>query len=311
MAGHDEVYHLLFGEPRLVAELVREFASGPWLESHDLDGMTRSNAKFHADTGERREGDVIWEIPRRGGGHTYLLLLLEFQSRPERWMALRTLVYVGLLWQHLIKENQLLADGMLPPVLPIVLYRGATKWSPPVALRDLVGLEERSPLWKFQPDMQYHLISEASFGAPDLARRQGLVPLLFRLETASDPTQLFIVASALRSELARNPDFETFRTLFGQMLSAAVRSLAPGMEVTDDFWEGTDVLEDRMQSWLQDRLQEGRKEGEADFLKRLLERRFGPLPAWARERIATADTGALEEWGLRLLDADSLEVIFE
>jgi hypothetical protein len=43
------------------------------------------------------------------------------------------------------------------------------------------------------------------------------------------------------------------------------------------------------------------------LLRRLLERRFGALPDWARDRIAAADTAALEEWGLRLLDAGSLE----
>ena len=52
---------------------------------------------------------------------------------------------------------------------------------------------------------------------------------------------------------------------------------------------------------------EGRQEGEAAFLVRLLERRFGALPDWAKDRIATGDTVALEEWDLRVLDASRLE----
>jgi hypothetical protein len=43
------------------------------------------------------------------------------------------------------------------------------------------------------------------------------------------------------------------------------------------------------------------------LLMRLLERRFGALPDWAKERIAAADSVALEEWGLRVLDAGSLD----
>jgi hypothetical protein len=43
------------------------------------------------------------------------------------------------------------------------------------------------------------------------------------------------------------------------------------------------------------------------LLLRLLERRFGTLPGWALDRIATADTVALEEWSLRVLDATSLD----
>ena len=44
-------------------------------------------------------------------------------------------------------------------------------------------------------------------------------------------------------------------------------------------------------------------------MMRLLERRFGAIPAWAKDRIATADPAALEEWGLRILDAGSLDEV--
>ena len=33
-------------------------------------------------------------------------------------------------------------------------------------------------------------------------------------------------------------------------------------------------------------LQEGRQEGELAILRRLIEKRFGPLPGWASERLA-------------------------
>jgi hypothetical protein len=51
----------------------------------------------------------------------------------------------------------------------------------------------------------------------------------------------------------------------------------------------------------------GRLEGEAAFLLRLLGRRFGALPAGVGDRAAAADAAALETWGLRVLDAGSLE----
>jgi hypothetical protein len=192
MTDHDGIYHQIFSSPEMVSQLLREFAPGPWLDDHDLDRMTRLNAKFHADTGDRHEGGVIWEIPRCSGGDTYLLLLLEFQSQTDRWMALRALVYVGLLWQHLIKEKQLLPDGKLPPVLPIVLHRGRPKWAAPFALRELVGLPDESPLWQWQPEMRYYIIDEVTFDEADLKQRQGLIPLRFRLENARDLKRLVL-----------------------------------------------------------------------------------------------------------------------
>ena len=129
MRDHDGLYHRLFDHPQMVAQLLREFVAGPWLDDLDLEGMTRENATLHAETGERREGDMIWRIPRRDGGDTYLVLLLEFQSTSYRWMALRMLIYAGLLWQHLLNEKRLPPDGRLPPILPVVLYNGDRRWA--------------------------------------------------------------------------------------------------------------------------------------------------------------------------------------
>ena len=77
MPDHDSLYHRLFDHPGMVIQLLREFVVEPWLDDLDLDGMERMNAKFHANTGERREGDMIWRIPLRKGGDAYLMLLLD------------------------------------------------------------------------------------------------------------------------------------------------------------------------------------------------------------------------------------------
>jgi hypothetical protein len=56
--------------------------------------------------------------------------------------------------------------------------------------------------------------------------------------------------------------------------------------------------------------QQGRQSGKAALLLRQLERRFGALPDWARDRVLAADTDMTEEWGLRVLDAASLDDVF-
>ncbi|MBF0585274.1 MAG: DUF4351 domain-containing protein [Magnetococcales bacterium] len=56
--------------------------------------------------------------------------------------------------------------------------------------------------------------------------------------------------------------------------------------------------------------QQGEQKGEAKMLTRQLQRRFGNLPTWASEKISNADLSALEEWGLRILDATTIESVF-
>jgi len=56
--------------------------------------------------------------------------------------------------------------------------------------------------------------------------------------------------------------------------------------------------------------QQAVNEGEAILLLRQLERRFGPLSADARRRIAEADSGTLLVWGERVLEAKTLAEIW-
>jgi hypothetical protein len=315
MSEHDSVHHKLFGHPGMVAQLLSDFVAEPWLNDLDLDGMERLNAKFHAETGERREGDMIWRIPRRGGGDTYLMLLLEFQSTPDRWMALRALVYVGLLWQHLVREKQVPPDGRLPPVLPVVVYNGDPRWAMPLALHELVGLPADTPLWRYQPEMRYHLVDEGAFSDDDLAARDTLTALLFRLEASPDPDRVVALADAVLAWFRRHPGFDGLRPLFAELLGGLMGPLAPGVRVPEELLEVRNMLATRAEEWKRQWLQEGRVEGrmegrlegEAALLLRLLERRFGALPAGVRDRIATADAAALEAWSLRVLDAATLD----
>jgi predicted transposase YdaD len=60
---------------------------------------------------------------------------------------------------------------------------------------------------------------------------------------------------------------------------------------------------------LEDGKQEGLKQGETALLRRQLERRFGVLPDWASQRLESLSPAALEEAGLRLLDAATLEEV--
>jgi predicted transposase/invertase (TIGR01784 family) len=138
--NHDALYHRLFGHPVIVAELLREFVPAPLLDGLDLDHLDRLNTKFHAESGDWREGDMAWRIPRQGGGDAYLVLLLEFQSKSDRHMALRVLAYAALLWQQLQRERRLVPGGRLPPVLPVVVYNGDAEWLAPAGVRELIAL---------------------------------------------------------------------------------------------------------------------------------------------------------------------------
>ena len=55
----------------------------------------------------------------------------------------------------------------------------------------------------------------------------------------------------------------------------------------------------------------GEAMGEAKVLTRLLEMRFGAIPASIRQRIFVADAGSIEAWVESVLDAPDLQSIFD
>ncbi len=52
---------------------------------------------------------------------------------------------------------------------------------------------------------------------------------------------------------------------------------------------------------------EGRLEGEITVLRRQIEKRFGPLPSWASQKLAAMPASGLEELSVRVLDTASID----
>lgn len=66
-----------------------------------------------------------------------------------------------------------------------------------------------------------------------------------------------------------------------------------------------------MQAGMQAGLQAGRQAGEAAALQKLLAKRFGAIPAAIQTQISTASAEQIDAWLDRVLDAPSLELVFE
>ncbi len=66
-----------------------------------------------------------------------------------------------------------------------------------------------------------------------------------------------------------------------------------------------------MERFLEKRgVKKGRREGKAEMLTSLLQCRFGMIPDWAGEKVTKADLPSLENWSLRIFDAQSLDDVF-
>lgn len=275
----------------------------------DFSGLRRINAKFHVDrqSAERREGDVIWRLPTHEGIDVYLYLLIEFQRRSDWWMAVRTQVYQGLLWQHVIKENKLKRGSRLPPVLLLVLYNGQRRWKAPTEVTELIGLQPDSALWHWQPQVRYYLLDMGAFAGAGLAGRASLAALLFRLERCPAADELRGLIDEVTGWFRGHPDYEPLKQLFGELVHQAVVNLGTSLPTPDDdLGEVTTMFERIGEVWKERYLAEGK----ANLLVRLLVKRFGPLEPSLQARIQAADVTTVESWFDRAIDASDLTAVF-
>jgi hypothetical protein len=234
-------------------------------------------------------------------------------------MAVRLLVYVGLLYQDLIAAGQLTPTGRLPSVLPIVLYNGERRWT---AVEEVAELIETVPgLERYRPQLHYLLLDEGRYREEELRPLKNLVAAVFRLENSRTPQDILNVLTALLDWL-KEPEQSGLRRAFTVWLQ---RVLLPRRVPDAQFPELTDLhevknmLAERVKEWtkewweggLKQGLAEGQKKGEVLILMRLLERKFGPLSEEQRNRLEAADVDTLLDWSERVLTAHSIEEILQ
>jgi predicted transposase/invertase (TIGR01784 family) len=286
-----------------------------------------------------REDDIIWRIrmraqtpseaPAQGEDKTetagewlYVYLLLEFQSSNDTYMAVRILTYIGLLYQDLIKSGQTSARK-LPAVFPLVLYNGERPWS---AARELEELIEPVPpsLGAYRPRLRYFVMDEGRVPEASLHQADNAIASLVQLERSTSPQQIADVVGQLVHKLRAPQNRELRRALTVWVRRLVLRRFVPEGEIMEleDLPEVHHMISERVESWTQQWLKQGMQQGmqqgklegkleaEADMLRRLLIRRFGPLPSEVLAQINAASAQQIEAWFDRSVDASDLTQVF-
>jgi predicted transposase/invertase (TIGR01784 family) len=344
MGTNDLSYRRLFSQPRMVRprmvrELLRDFVEESWIERLDFSTLERVNASYVSKTLKNREGDLVWKLRLREGETVYVYILLELQSEVQPFMAVRLMVYLGLLYQDLIDRGELLASGKLPLVLPIVLYNGAEPWGAALELSELidrVGQEADAYL----PRLRYRIIDEGSYRLEELEGLRSAVAELFRLERNRKRADIERGSDRL-GELLQSPEDAELRHAFVVWMKGVLFGRVDEGEIPDRLGleEFRNMLEKTVQQWNRELREEGRQEGreegrregrregrqegrregrqegrreaKTEVLLQLLEQRFGPLDSHTLTRLRTAEEEQIRVWTGRLLTAGSLEGIFE
>ncbi len=307
--SHDQAYKLLFSEPELMIDLLQGFVQEDWVKELDFNSLEKVSGSFVSDDLRSREDDLIWRVKFQNEW-IYVYLLIEFQSTIDRFMAVRLMSYIGLLYQDLIKSKQLTTNKQLPPVFPVVLYNGDQRWTAATELKDLI-VHAPGGLEHYLPSLKYLLLDEGAYDTETLAPLKNLVAAIFRLENAQTDQEILAVITNL-IEWLQAPEQTRIRRNFSVWIKRVLLS-SQEMEVKSkvtDLLEIKTMLANRIPQWIKEGEARGEARGEAKTLIRQLTLKFGSLTEAITTRIYQAEKEELDLWVERVLTAVTLDDVF-
>ncbi len=178
---HDLGYSLLFSNKVIFKQLLETFVKEPWVSEIDFENIEKLNKTFISKKHRKHESDLIYKVKLKEQT-AYIVILMEFQSTVQPFMAVRVLHYMMSFYLDLI--NQKSKPKKLPPVFPIVLYNGKDKWTAPVEIKDLI--QDHELLGDFGIQFKYFKIAENEFSAESLLKIQKVISTIFFAEVHYD-----------------------------------------------------------------------------------------------------------------------------
>lgn len=136
---HDGLFKAIFGRPEHTASELRSILPTALVARLDLDRLERVDGSFVDPALRQQHTDVLFRV-RLDQDEALIYVLLEHQSRPDRWMALRMCGYLTRIWSRHVDQHPGLRR--LPPIVPIVVYQGRAPWTAPTDLVDLIAVDE-------------------------------------------------------------------------------------------------------------------------------------------------------------------------
>jgi len=302
---HDAFFKQVLSDPKLADTFLREHLPADVVGLLGPEPPERVPGSFVDEELRQHHSDLLFRVRLKAGSEAFAYMLLEHKSSPDPGARLQLLRYVVRILTQWYEQNQ--PKLPLPPVLPLLANQGPGNWRYSCEFADLFGAVPAS-LSPYLPSFRHALVDLARVGDLDLSTEVRLraflkalkysrrVDLSDRIDTllaeapALDEKDLFVILTYLDKGPTESSN---------KVMREALLRLVPDRT-------------ERIMGWLtQPYYDQGKAEGEAKILTRLLERRFGTLPDPLRQRIFAADVGSIEAWVERAFDAPDLPSIFD
>jgi predicted transposase/invertase (TIGR01784 family) len=313
---HDSMSRLWFSEPE-AARLLFSEQLPERLSALFKPGLPKLlPGSFIDDKLVERRTDLLYQAPLKEGGDAYVYVLIEHKSSSDPLTLLQMLGYKHAIWSRPPGSK---AKVPLKPIIPLVVYHGARRWTAPA---DFHGMFARlnDDIRPLIDQFSYVLIDLGRIDDDRLSRdlRQRAYLAALKYNTRPDmrkhglPRVVRLLADLPNVDVQRILRYivSQHQGVSRSDLDSALLRYAPQRkdEIMNVFIQ--EIEEQGKAKWMAEGKAEGRAEGKAEFFLKLLARRFGALSNDIEQRARSADAETLDRWGLKILDAKSIQDVF-
>ncbi len=315
--SHDKSYKNIFSYAELVQQLVEGFLPTDISQLIDFTTLENVSASYITPAMKRRDDDVVWKVSM-GEQELYLYLLLEFQSDVDYAMPVRMMQYVAALYDALIKADTVNPLHGLPPVLPIVLYNGDSRWKVKTNINHLITCPDS--LKPYQPSLYYYLLDEGTFSKETLNDINNVVASVFSIENVKDDIEATEAIKQLSQRINQLPNKQRIDRALKYWVYRYLKHKRPEIIIDDiELIEDTAMLATNVEKWFESAelrgeqrgRQEGRTGGMIEMFLDTLALRFPNFDLQLyKDKIFSAAEEQIKRYNARLFTAQTPEEVF-
>ncbi|WP_423063209.1 Rpn family recombination-promoting nuclease/putative transposase [Candidiatus Paracoxiella cheracis] len=197
---HDKYFRSAMSNLRVAKDFMEQHLPRAILAVTDLSTLKLQKESFIDANFKQVMSDVLYQAKIKGRD-SYIYLLAEHQSTPDRLMALRLLRYSCRIMAHHVENNK---GAELPVVVPLVFYHGQQRYPYSTDLFDLFG--DSRELAKSVLLEPFHLIDVNTIPDETLKQRvwSGVLTLMQKHIYERDVLKYFEAVLPLLRELMTN-----------------------------------------------------------------------------------------------------------
>ena len=300
----------------MAADFLASYLPAGIVRHVNLDSLALAKDSFVDQQHAAHYSDLLYRVRLTGDKPGFVYFLFEHKSYQDRFIVLQLLRYMLEIWELHRKQHR--KTRTLPPIIPIVVYHGKPRGRA-VRLAELIDLPDPG-LSLYVPDFALAFY-DFSPDTDEAIKGEILLQLVLHcLQARNMPTAVDKLLSILEL-LARldedAPSLRWMEVIFRYILQ--VMDIDP--EVMQDLaGQSLTAGKEEMLMTVAERLEKrGEARGEARgevlgrnaILSRLLVKRFGQDIFRFEERLRTATPEQLDTWAERVLDARTVEDVFD